>query len=85
MYFLEVSLKMCLYYNTKHIQKSGVKFATKLQTLLCVSHGFNSFSVYSTLAPVKRQAWQQAQQTANLWSDDARQWHGHPITMETGS
>lgn len=55
------------------------------KTLLCVSHGFNCFPVYKTLAPAKRRIWQQAQQTENLWSADARQWHGHPITMETGS
>lgn len=37
------------------------------------------------LAPAQRKAWQEAQQIANLWSADARQWHGHPITMETGT
>lgn len=37
------------------------------------------------LAPAQRKAWQEAQQIANLWSADARLWHGHPITMETGT
>lgn len=43
------------------------------------------FPACDTLAPAKRQAWRQAQQTANLWSADARQWDGHVVTMETGS
>lgn len=34
--------------------------------LLCVSHGFNRFSVSNTLALAKRQAWRQAQHTAKL-------------------
>lgn len=76
---------MCLYFTNKHSQTSDAKFSGKLQTLQCVSHGLNSFSVDDTLAPAKGRAWQQAWQTANLWRANARQWHGHPITMETGS
>lgn len=72
-----------LLYNVKH---SGVlELGTKLEKLLCVRQWLNSFSECNTLAPAKRHAWQQAPQTANLWSTDPRQWHGHPIAMETGS
>lgn len=82
--FFQMSVAYCNV--MKHIQRLGVNVTTKLQTLLRVSHGFNRLSVYNTLAPGKRQAWQQAQPTANLWSDGARQCGmDTPITMEIGS